>query len=581
VAGSTLKALKRPVLTALRGIGRAAIGSPPPPRATGGYGLASRGGLILLFLIGLALSWPLPGVGLVLMIVAWLALAQFFLLQYRGVLFRPATVAWLVAAALALGAVIVVVWLRWPGRGGTSADLTVLAAAVAGLGVLPLIRMLFTMIFGPHHPESPLPKPELPPPLWFWIGGVGPDRATVAVRLDQRSTADSVLLEHTGPSATVRTGPAPLDEHRFARFELTGLGADRHHDVRIHAMRGDEIVATVTGSFTTFPPSMEPATVSLVFASCLSTGSEGWVFDTIREATPRPRIFVVTGDLHYENITSRRAERFLEAYDAVHSSHALRRLYGSMPMAYVWDDHDFGDNDSDHSSPSKQAAQTAYRRAVPSYLDAERAGAIHQEFTIGRVRVVITDARSERGETPDHLLNPDTEDWLIDCIIDQRWPVVIWVSPTPWISSDADSDNWGAYAEQRQRIATAIGDRSRNLVMVSGDAHMVAIDDGTHSGFAGPDSGFPVLHAAALDRLGSVKGGEFSHGKYPGAGQFGVVTIDDQGDRILLELSGRTWTGVEIVSHSFTITGARSTTTAADTDPGLAGRVARGHRPLD
>ncbi len=567
MAGSTLKSLQRPALAALRGLGHAAIGSPPPPRATGGYGLASRGGLILLFLLGLGLSWPFTGVGLVLMIVAWLALAQFFLLQYRGALARPATVAWLAAVAVVLGVVIVMVWSRWPERGGTRADLTVLAAGVAGLGVLPLIRALFTMIFGPHHPESPLPKPDEPPPMWFWIGGVGPDRATVVVRLDQGSTADSVLVEHTGASATIRNGPVPADEHRFARFELTGLDVDRHHDLRIQAMGGEETVGTLTGSFTTFPPSKAPATFSLAFASCLSTGSEGWVFDTIREATPHHRIFVVTGDLHYENITSARPERFLEAYDKVHSSHVLRRLYGAMPMAYVWDDHDFGDNDSDHRSPSKRAAQDAYRMAVPSYLRPERTGAIHQEFTIGRVRVVITDARSERGETPGHLLNPDTEEWLIGCITDHRWPVVIWVSPTPWISSDTDSDNWGAYSEQRRRIATAIGERSRNLVMVAGDAHMVAIDDGTHSGFAGPGSGFPVLHAAALDRLGSVKGGEFSHGKYPGAGQFGIVNIDDRGDRILVELSARTWTGAEIVNHTFTIAAEQRTTAVADMTP--------------
>lgn len=554
MAGLNLKSLERPALAALRATGHAAIGSPTPPRATGGYGRASRGGLILLFLLGLALSWLLPGVGLVVMIVALLALLQFFLLQYRGALDRPATVAWLVAVVVVPGAIIVVVWSRWPERGGTRADLTVLVAALTGLGVLPLVRSLFGTIFGPHHPESPLPQPHEPPPLWFWIGGVGPDRATVVARLDRRSRADSVLLEHTGAGATVRAGPVPVDEHRFARFELTDLDVDRRHDLRIQAVRGDEPVGTATGSFTTFPTPMAPASLSLVFASCLSTGSKGWVFDTIREL--RPRIFVVTGDLHYENITSGRPERFLEAYDMVHDSHVLRRLYGSLPMAYVWDDHDFGDNDSDYGSPSKTAAQRAYRMAVPSYVDPERTGAIHQEFAIGRVRVVITDARSERGETPGQLLNPDTEEWLVKCITDPRWPVVIWVSPTPWISSDTESDNWGAYAEQRRRIATAIGDRSDNLIMVAGDAHMVAIDDGTHSGFAGPGSGFPVLHAAALDRLGSVKGGEFSHGTFPGAGQFGVITVDDQGDRIHVELSGRTWTGAEIVNHSFEMKGA-------------------------
>jgi hypothetical protein len=170
--------------------------------------------------------------------------------------------------------------------------------------------------------------------------------------------------------------------------------------------------------------------------------------------------------------------------------------------------------------------------------------------------VVATDNRSDRGIEPGLLLGPDQERWLIDRITDPAWPVVIWVSSTPWISDDGDSDNWGAYPEQRRRIAAAIGERSKNLLMVSGDAHMVAIDDGSNSGFAADadDQGrFPVLQAAALDRLGSTKGGRFSHGTFPGAGHFGVVEIDDRGSEIDVTLSARAWNGSEIIGHSFTI----------------------------
>ncbi|MDX2378535.1 MAG: hypothetical protein QNM02_02100 [Acidimicrobiia bacterium] len=50
---AALERLQRPTLALLPTIGRAAVGSPATaPRATGGYGLACRGGLILLFLIG-------------------------------------------------------------------------------------------------------------------------------------------------------------------------------------------------------------------------------------------------------------------------------------------------------------------------------------------------------------------------------------------------------------------------------------------------------------------------------------------------------------------------------------------------
>ncbi|MCP4962875.1 MAG: hypothetical protein GY925_26865 [Actinomycetia bacterium] len=82
--------------------------------------------------------------------------------------------------------------------------------------------------------------------------------------------------------------------------------------------------------------------------------------------------------------------------------------------------------------------------------------------------------------------------------------------------------------------------------MVAGDAHMVAIDDGTNSGCGGHD-GFPVLQAAALDRPGSIKGGPYSHGTFPGAGQFGLIEVTDDGDdRIEVTLIGIDYTGAEL-----------------------------------
>ncbi len=571
-----IKKLEALVLPALRGIGRLGSFAPEPPLATGGYGLASRGGLILLFLIGLVLSAFLRGAGLAIMIVAIVALLQFFLLQYRGALRERSTMLWLAAVAVVLGAVVAVLWWRWSDRGGAKGDVMVLAAVLGCLAALPLVRVIFKAIFGPHHPESALPESKDQPPLWFWIGAVGPDRATIVARIAEGLNADSISIRYgaedqdaVGAEIAVEGG---VDRDRFARIELQGLQPNQGYDLRVEARRGDRPLGSVLGRFSTFPPAMEPSTVRLAFGSCMSTGSKGTVFDTIANHEPRPQLFMVTGDLHYENITARSPQRFLEAYDKVHSSQPLQRLYRSMPMAYVWDDHDYGDNDSGSDSPSKAAAQSAYRTAVPSYVEPAGSdlggsetggGAINQEFAIGRVRVVVTDNRSERGENG-QLLSRVQEQWLIDQIVDPAWPVVIWVSSTPWISSDRDSDNWGAYPDQRQRIADAIGDRAANLVMVSGDAHMVAIDDGSNSDYTSASranpasgeagSGFPVLQAAALDRLGSAKGGQFSHGKFGGAGHYGIVTLEDRGHEIDVELSARSWTGDEIIGHSFTIT---------------------------
>ncbi|MFP5487974.1 MAG: hypothetical protein ACLGHQ_06675 [Acidimicrobiia bacterium] len=95
------------------------------------------------------------------------------------------------------------------------------------------------------------------------------------------------------------------------------------------------------------------------------------------------------------------------------------------------------------------------------------------------------------------------------------------------------------------------------LVTLSGDAHMVAIDDGTNTGYA--DDGepwFPVLHAAALDRPGHTKGGPYSEGAVPDGGQFGLVEVSYVGNgddtAVRVRLSGLDWTGATLLSYEVT-----------------------------
>ena len=74
-------------------------------------------------------------------------------------------------------------------------------------------------------------------------------------------------------------------------------------------------------------------------------------------------------------------------------------LYRHVPIAYVWDDHDYGPNDAGADSPTRTAARTAYREVVPHHpLVRPGDSPIQQAFTIGRVRFVLTDNRSERTE---------------------------------------------------------------------------------------------------------------------------------------------------------------------------------------
>jgi hypothetical protein len=129
----------------------------------------------------------------------------------------------------------------------------------------------------------------------------------------------------------------------------------------------------------------------------------------------------------------------------------------------------------------------------------------------------------------------------------------------PWIARDsAGGDDWGGFATERREIADFIADNGiANLMLLAGDAHMVGIDDGSNADYStNGGAGFPVMHAAALDRPGSVKGGPYSEGAYPGAGQYGLATFRDDGESMTVELRGRNWLGEDIVTYSFVVPAA-------------------------
>lgn len=419
--------------------------------------------------------------------------------------------------------------------------------------------------FGPAHPESvlqPLPTDRVE---WVWTGGVTSSSFEARAKIAY-ATEKVRLVVSTSPdlAPAVRSAYDPAGNgNRVAALRVAGLSPSTvyYYGVEVDG----EIDAYQRGQIETFPDG--PATFTIAFASCARSGSNGAVFDAMRAS--EPLLYIEAGDLHYENIDTNDRAKFRTAYDRVLTSPAQSALYRNVPIAYMWDDHDFGGNNSDSSSRSKQAARLSYRENVPHYdLPAgDGNDAIYQAFDIGRARVIITDTRSERGAEPAaggkgrSMLGSGQLAWLKQelATASRTHSLVIWVNPDPWISAgDPDGDDWGGFAFERADIADFVARNGiRNLVMLSGDAHMIAADDGSNSGYSTSGApGFPVFQAGALDRPGSEKGGPYSEGAFPGAGQFGLLTVEDDGaSPVRVTFQGLDYSGRQVLRYSFTVPG--------------------------
>ena len=406
--------------------------------------------------------------------------------------------------------------------------------------------------FGPTHPESKLAAPPVTVLRWAWAGGVTETGFNVVAKLARDGTARLLVSEERSLRDAVATSAVRADHDdndRVVSLDATGLDPGRRYFYAVES--GGEIDRARIGTLRTLQRG--PQSFTVAFGSCARVGSNGAVFDEIRRRNPL--LFLVVGDFFYANIDTDDPEEFANQYDRALTRPAQSALYRAVPVDYIWDDHDFGGNDADSSSPSRPAALATYRAFAPHYALPDPA-AIYHSFVVGRVRFVVTDTRSLRTE--DTMLGAHQKAWLKQELLQAKrlGQVAVWVSSVPWIAAEGD-DSWAGYPQERRELADFVARAGiDSLLMVSGDAHMVAIDDGTNNRYSTSGArGFPVLHAAALDRRGDVKGGPFSEGAFPGSGQFGTLTIrDDGGSTVAITLAGWNYRGERIVQHSFTTT---------------------------
>jgi hypothetical protein len=436
--------------------------------------------------------------------------------------------------------------------------------AVAVASVVLSAGAVQAHFFGPTHPESDAPALEESPVEWAWAGATTSRSTEVVARVREEGAVRLLVSDSPELVDPVVSEPRHIGETdpRVVRLRVDGLDPrTRYHwalevDGRVDLGR--------SGTLRTLPEG--PASFTLVAAACARSGSNGAVFDAIREVDPL--VYLQLGDLHYANIGTDEPDRFEAALQQVLTMPAQAALYRSTSIAYVWDDHDYAANDGDSTSPSRPAAEQVYRSWVPYHplVSGEPEGPIGQSFVAGRVRVVMTDSRSQRtppgasGGSAQQILGTEQELWFAEqlALAREAGEVVLWAGSTPWIGEPTDGgDTWAGYPAARRRMADLIVDAQMQdrLVMVAGDAHMVALDDGSHTDYSTSQAGgFPLLQAAALDRPGSVKGGPYSGGTFPGGGRYGEIVVSDDGGTTLdITLRGSTWDGELLVEETFTL----------------------------
>lgn len=375
-----------------------------------------------------------------------------------------------------------------------------------------------------------------------WSGNVTATSATVCVRLTGAGQRVRLVVSASEDlSAPMYSGErvSAVELGNAVKLDIAGLRPDTVYYYGIELGGDLRPEAVSRGRLRTFPTGAASFKLALLGDGDFRDPDHR-VYDAIRAEDPLLLLF--NGDLHYFDLNTTNPEDYRAVYDGVLAHPVQGRLFRSVPLAYMWDDHDFaGGNNSNGTAVGGPSARLAYGQCVPHYPLRVGDGTIGQAFTVGRVRIIMTDSRSAavppsqpeaEGKT---MLGAAQKAWFKQELLSARdagFPLILWVNPEPWVGPPTTGDDsWGGYITERTEIANFLKDnRIRNLVVFGGDMHALAFDDGAHSDYAtGGGAPVIVMHAAPLTRDPNSKGGPYTAGPFLGTQQYGTLEITDSG----------------------------------------------------
>lgn len=415
-----------------------------------------------------------------------------------------------------------------------------------------------------------------------WVGATTPSTATVVAKV----TGSSVRLAVDDNSALISPtffGPVTPSAQGIVRIAATGLSANTRYHFAIEDT--GVLDSTFRGQFLTHPPVGQPASFTVGMASCAGHSSafpgvgnvlvsdklsNHPVFDDIRSKALAEDwlLFIHGGDMNYYDIGSgvhvpnHDLATFRRAYDDVLRQPRQHQMYRNLATVYMYDDHDYGPNDSDRTAPGRGNSIQVYRERVPHYprgtSDPNRPN--HQSFQIGRVLFVIWDVRADRDPQTDPqsstktMLGTTQKAWFKSLLETSTARYLVVVNTSQW-ENTTYIGGWSGYTHERNEIVSMLaapgGDPAKSwlprMCILQGDQHAIGLSSTTLWG------GFPIFQFAPLDSsTGAVQSSLWDFGTVSERASYGTLTIDDNGS--ILTVTARGWTGAqEVVKYSYVV----------------------------
>ncbi|MBL7997251.1 MAG: alkaline phosphatase family protein [Candidatus Kapabacteria bacterium] len=299
------------------------------------------------------------------------------------------------------------------------------------------------------------------------------DSATPA----RRYTTDTVRTEKlAGFTATCIADSVLPGRTYFYELHINGKRVQRPYPMRFRT--------PANWLYRTQPPALRFALGSCTYIndepydrSGKPYGGDYGIFTAI--ARTKPDLMLWLGDNTYLRPADEDTRTgIFHRYTHTRSLPEMQPLLAACSNIAIWDDHDYGPNDSDRGFAGKDETRRAFTRfwANPSYGIGERGG-ITSMFSTGDMDIFLLDNRWYRS--PDGrkggertILGKEQFDWLIDNLVSSNATFKLVCIGGQVLNSAALYENYATYPAERSALIDAIHKENiRGVIFLTGDRH--------------------------------------------------------------------------------------------------------------
>lgn len=324
------------------------------------------------------------------------------------------------------------------------------------------------------------------------LGAMTDTSVRVWVRTVDEMPVRVVVSEHADMRDPQRSDAAEsrADSDYTAVIPVSGLKPDTVYHYAVLLGEGEHAYRTVHQRFRTFPAEGSPARFQIAFGGCAGyVPPNERMWDTVLAADPLA-LLTLGDNVYIDDPESPDQNQY--CYYQRQSRPEWRRLTGRAPVFAIWDDHDFGMDDSwggpDVDVPYwKPMVWEIFTQnwVNPSYGGGEKQPGVWFDFRIADVHFIMLDGRYYRqdsgrrggdGVENPSMLGPEQLAWLKETLTGSDAAVKVLVSPVSWHdgakSNPGGLDTWKGFPKERAEIFGWIDDHDIDgVLLLSSDRH--------------------------------------------------------------------------------------------------------------